>query len=180
MKLIEKVVKIREGIMNLYDGQKISCWIDGSEVKDCRIRRVKNVIYACQNVKSGCQIQDKDRWGYKYSWALRTDEVRNGNCGVVTNIVDLTGKRVAKGSEDNTPMQLLHMGRISCYINDGFISDAILSIDTTGEVFICQNFIPGMKDSQNMFGYKFARSLGINPTKGSVLRNNVYGIKYIR
>lgn len=61
-----------------------------------------------------------------------------------------------------SPDQLKHGMRVTCEIREGdksnwkVVKDAMISIDSDGSIFVCQNVSSGM-DADVMFGYRFSR-----------------------
>ena len=59
--------------LNLKDGMKIACVINGTIIEDARIRKLGRKIYICQNLRDGDNPPTGDKLGYLYSWSFYED-----------------------------------------------------------------------------------------------------------
>jgi hypothetical protein len=141
------------GTMELKAGARVTCTIEGKEIRDAKLQYEKGEWYICQNEREGNSCEDK--LGYKYSWVF--DEDNPAEQGVVSLSLlnpikkgdDIEGERLLKSGLDIITDKegiMFKAGDVVERINDDCLDIKVGDIATVASIEGNLLFLKGSKN----------------------------------
>lgn len=142
-------------------GMRATCEVNGKKVEG-KIAIDDRFVYFCSNCRELNGCTGTFSLGYKYIWSIQnvgSDFVELRDTGTVKNLIIYPEVNPIPYSK------FKHGQRITCKIRKGaeypkYISDAKISIDEDGSLFICQNVCSGLRADKKL-GYDYSWNITV-------------------